>query len=108
MYSRFTRWCDSWGVVDRFNGSSVDENYRKLPRGRCIQRLMEGAGFAAPSPKNTTDTLSLWKYPAICQCRAYRQIVPAAYNAVGAQHSDGKITQCMEPPLPWQRPGRSP
>ena len=69
----------------------LDENYRKLPRGRCIQRLMEGAAIRRAVAEKHHGHLVIMKYPVICQCRAYRQIVPAAYNAVGAQHSDGKI-----------------
>ena len=69
----------------------VDKNYRKLPRGRCIQRLMEGAAIRRAVAEKHHGHLVIMKYPAICQCRAYRQIIPAAYNAVGAQHSDGKI-----------------
>ena len=69
----------------------VDKNYRKLPRGRCIQCLMEGAAIRRAVTEKHHGYLVIMKYPAICQCCAYRQIVPAAYNAVGTQHSDGKI-----------------
>ncbi len=52
---------------------------------------MESTAISRTVTKKHHGHLVIMEYPVICQCRAYRQIVSAAYNTVGTKHSDRKI-----------------